>query len=102
MSALAELSIFPIDRGESVSPYVARAISIIEASGLDYQLGPMGTCIEGEWEDVNRVVRECMDALAADSNRVYMVLTVDYRKGRGDRMKGKIESINKINKKQNE
>ena len=76
MSALAELSIFPLDKGESVSPFVARALRIIEASGIDYRLGPMGTCIEGEWDDVIRIARECMDALMADCSRVYMVLKV--------------------------
>ena len=98
MSALAELSIFPLDKGESVSPFVARVLRIIEASGIEYRLGPMGTCIEGEWDDVIRIARECVDALMVDCNRVYMVLKVDYRAGRDSRMEGKIDSIKKINR----
>ena len=47
MSVIVELSIFPMDKGVSVSPYVARAIRIIENSGLSYELNPMGTSIEG-------------------------------------------------------
>jgi uncharacterized protein (TIGR00106 family) len=96
MSALAELSIFPLDKGESVSAYVAEAVRVIKNSGLEYQLGPMGTCIEGEWDDVINVARECMDAMKNDCGRVYMVLKVDYRSGIDNRMKGKIESVKKI------
>ena len=53
----------------------------------------MGTCFEGDWEDVIRVAKECMDAMAADCSRVYMVLKVDNRAGMDHRMKGKIESL---------
>ena len=98
MSALAELSIFPLDKGESVSPFVARVLKIIEASGIEYRLGPMGTCIEGEWDEVIRIAKECVDALMVDCNRVYMVLKVDYRAGRDNRMEGKIDSIKKLNR----
>jgi uncharacterized protein (TIGR00106 family) len=96
MSALAELTIFPLDKGESVSPYVANAVRIIESSGLEYQLGPMGTCFEGDWEEVIAVAKESMDSLKNDCSRVYMVLKVDYRAGMDDRMKGKMESVRKI------
>src|SRR6266566_4594705 len=40
---LAEFSIWPMDKGESVSEYVARAIDIVDRSGLPYKLGPLGT-----------------------------------------------------------
>ncbi len=96
MSAIAELSIFPLDKGESVSSYVAEAVSIIRSSGLEHEIGPMGTCFEGEWDDVMAVVKECMDAMNNECNRVYMVLKVDYRKGLDNRMKGKLESIKKL------
>ncbi len=96
MSALAELTIFPLDKGESVSSYVAEAVKIVQSSGLEYQINPMGTCFEGEWDIVIRVAKECMDAMKNDCSRVYMVLKVDYRAGMDDRMKGKVESLNRI------
>jgi hypothetical protein len=43
MSVLAELTMFPTDRGESVSAYVSRIIAMIDDRGLDYRLTPMGT-----------------------------------------------------------
>ncbi len=96
MSAIAELSIFPLDKGESVSSYVAQAVAVIQSSGLDYQIGPMGTCFEGDWDEVIRVARDSMDAMKNDCGRVYMVLKVDYRAGQDNRMKGKVASLKKI------
>ena len=93
MSTIAELSLFPLDKGESLSPYVARVVKVIQDSGLSYHLGPMGTAIEGDWEDVMSTVHQCMDVMRSDSNRVYMVLTVDSRKEGEDRLNKKVESI---------
>ncbi|MCK4948559.1 MAG: thiamine-binding protein, partial [Thermoplasmata archaeon] len=44
---LAEVSIFPIGEGVSLSKWVGRCLKIIDGSGLRYQLNPMGTVIEG-------------------------------------------------------
>jgi len=93
MSVLAELTIFPTDKGESVSEYVAMMIKIINDSGLDFELGPMGTCVEGEWDEVLEVSRKCMDKMKENSNRIYMLMKVDYRKGKTGRIKSKIESV---------
>lgn len=93
MSVLIDFSIFPVDKGASVSPYVARAAKIIRESGLPHKLGPMGTSIEGEWGQVMKVVESCFEELKKDSDRVYMTLKVDYRKGATGRLEGKIRSL---------
>ena len=93
MSVLAQFSIFPLDKGDSLSAYVSRAVGIIENSGLPYRLGPMGTSIEGEWDAILGVITECLEAMSEESNRVYMVFTADCRKGRDNRITGKVESI---------
>lgn len=93
MSALIELSIFPMDKGLSVSPYVARALAIIKKSGLDYELNPMGTCIEGDWPDVMAAVNRCMEDLQKDCSRIYMTMKVDYRKDRSGSMAKKVASV---------
>src|SRR5438046_2313883 len=78
---LAEFSIWPMDKGESVGQYVARCLDIVDRSGLPYKLGPLGTCVEGEWNDVMRVITQCYEALAADCNRIACTVKMDYRKG---------------------
>lgn len=93
MSTIIELSIFPLDKGESVSDYVARAIKVIKESGLPYEVGPMGTSIEGELEQVMEVALACIKAIARDSNRVYWTIKGDLRKGREEGLRKKIESV---------
>ncbi len=93
MSVLIHFSLFPTDKGTSVSPYVARSLRIIRESGLPYKLGPMSTALEGEWEEVMAVVERCFRELKKDSSRIYMTLQMDYRAGAVNRIEGKIKSV---------
>lgn len=93
MSVIVELSLFPLDKGQSVGAYVARAVAVIRQSGLAHQLTPMGTCIEGQWDEVMAVVDGCFQALAADSDRVYLTIKADWRRGRVNGMAAKTGSV---------
>ena len=95
MSVIAQFSIFPVDKGESLSEYVAGSVRIIEESGLPYILGPMGTSIEGQWDDIMAVISRCFNELAGKSRRVYMSINVDYRKDKDGRLTGKVDSVRK-------
>lgn len=90
---LLEFSMSPLSQGESVSAYVARSLDIIDRSGLPYQLTPMGTIIEGEWDEVMGVVTACFEAMRADCSRVSTSIRIDYRQGPGGRLKSKVDSI---------
>lgn len=90
---LAEFSIWPMDKGESVGAYVARAVDVVDRSGLPYKLGPLGTCIEGEWPAVMKVIEQCYEALAADCGRIACTVKIDYRKGQAGRLETKVESV---------
>lgn len=93
MSVIVDLSVFPISGEKSLSPYVARVIRVIEESGLAYALGPMGTAIEGDWEDILQVVDACYRELEPDFDRIYMNMKVDAKRGRTDGIRGKVESV---------
>jgi uncharacterized protein (TIGR00106 family) len=93
VSVIVDFSIFPVDKGESVSGYVSRAVKIIKESGLPHKLGPMSTCVEGEWEEAMALVGRCFEALKKDCSRVYMTIRVDYRKNASGRMESKVRSI---------
>ncbi len=92
-SVLLELSMFPMDKGTSLSPYVAKSLDIIDQSGLNYKLNPMGTVIEGSWDEVFGVVNQCFDKMKSDCDRVTVHIKVDYRKGSLGRLKSKIQSV---------
>lgn len=93
MSTIVELTIFPTDKGSSVSPYVARALRVIQNSGLPYELNSMGTCIEGEWDALMSVVHSCFEELRQDCDRIYLVMKADYRKNRKRGLSGKVISV---------
>ena len=90
---LLEFSIFPLDKGESVSPYVARCLDIVDRSGVAYRTHSMGTVLEGGYEEVMAVVQKCFDALAVDCNRIECSMKLDYRRGQSNRLSGKIASV---------
>jgi len=92
---LLEFSMAPSTKGESMSPYVARILDIIDKSGLPYQLTPMGTIIEGEWDEVMAVVTACFEAMRNDCDRIGTHIKIDYRAGPGSRMKSKIDAVEK-------
>lgn len=90
---LLDFSMTPLGKGESVSPYVARCLEIVAASGLDYRLHSMGTTLEGEWADVFAVVTRCFEALKPDCDRISCSIKIDYRKGASGRLESKVKSV---------
>ncbi len=96
MSVLIEFSMTPLDKGESVSKYVARSLDIIDSSGVPYRLGPMGTCLEGEWDEVFGVVRQCYERMSQDCDRVSCMIKVDARKGRAGALSGKTDKVQRL------
>ena len=70
---LLEFSMSPFAKGESLSPYVARSLDIIDKSGLPYQLTPMGTIIEGgARQDSCRLNHAANACKLSPSNGVFM------------------------------
>jgi uncharacterized protein (TIGR00106 family) len=92
---LLEFSMSPLGKGESVGKYVARSLDIIDKSGVPYRLNPMGTVLEGEWDDVFGVVRQCYERMRKDCKRISCTVKVDYRKGHKGRLQSKVATIEK-------
>ncbi|MDP3619694.1 MAG: MTH1187 family thiamine-binding protein [Ramlibacter sp.] len=90
---LLEFAMAPHGQGESLSAHVARILDIIDKSGVSYQLTPMGTILEGDWEEVMGIVTACFNALQGDCTRIGMNLKVDYRSGPESRLSSKIEKV---------
>lgn len=76
---LAEFALFPLG-GEHLSEEVAKAVEELEASGLNFRVGPMGTTVEGDSKVVFDAIHKCYDRIARDHERVIMTITVDGRK----------------------
>ena len=92
---LLEFSMSPLGKGESVGKYVSRSLDIIDKSGVPYRLNPMGTVLEGEWEQALGVVQKCYERMKKDCDRISCAIKVDYRKGHSGRLQSKVASVEK-------
>jgi len=90
---LLEFSMSPFDKGASLSEYVARSLDIIDKSGLPYQLTPMGTIVEGEWDEVMALVTACFNTMRKDCERISTSMKIDYRSGKRGRLKSKVQAV---------
>ncbi len=98
-SVLLEFSMFPTSPdgrdGAGVSGYVSKVIDMIDKSGVAYQLTPMGTIIEcNSMKEALNVIEKAYECLS-DCERVYSSLKFDIRKGKTNRLKTKIDSVQK-------
>lgn len=93
---LLNLTMFPLDKGASVSPYVARSLEIIEASGLDYRVHAMGTILEGPLDRCLEVVQQCFEAMAQDCDRIECTIQFDYRRGRTGGLESKVAKVESL------
>ena len=81
--------------GSSVSKEVAKIIDVIDKSGVPYQLTPMGTIIEASsMKEALGIVELAYEQLDG-CERVYSSLKFDIRKNSSNRLKTKIESVEK-------
>ncbi|NTW59352.1 MAG: MTH1187 family thiamine-binding protein [Nitrospirae bacterium] len=90
---MIEFSIVPLGKGASVSAVIARVLKIVLASGVKYKANPMGTVIEGEWDELMGLVKKCHDEALKDADRVVTTIKIDDYKGKGDRLEKKLESV---------
>jgi uncharacterized protein (TIGR00106 family) len=90
---LAAFSITPLGGEDSVGELVADAVRIVRESGLPNETNAMFTNIEGEWDDVMAIIHRCVQAVAARSPRVSVVIKIDHRPGVTDALHSKVETI---------
>ena len=76
-----------------VGAAVAEAIRVVRASGLPNETNAMFTNIEGEWDDVMAVVKQAVQAVAAVSDRVSLVLKADIRPGHTGQLTAKVQRV---------
>jgi uncharacterized protein (TIGR00106 family) len=92
---LVAFSISPTvtDDAGGVSVAVSEAVRVVRESGLPCETNAMFTNIEGEWDEVMAVVKRAVDAVAASSPRVGLVLKADIRPGYEGQLTAKVERV---------
>jgi uncharacterized protein (TIGR00106 family) len=76
-----------------VSAAVAEAVRVVRESGLPNETNAMFTNLEGEWDEVMAVVKRAVEAVAASSPRVGLVLKADIRPGHTGQLTAKVARI---------
>ncbi len=90
---LAEFSIVPVGLGSSIGDQLAEVLKVVDASGLPYKINPMGTVVEGEWDDVMKLIKKCHATVMKNSERAVTAISIDDRKGKPNRIEEKVKSI---------
>jgi uncharacterized protein (TIGR00106 family) len=93
---VVEISVAPLGTDSlSVSDYVAACVEIVAASGLVYQLNPMGTVIEGDIDAIFAVLRKMHEVpFDKGAKRVSTLIKIDDRRDQGSHgLQGKIDSV---------
>jgi uncharacterized protein (TIGR00106 family) len=90
---IVNFTIVPIGNESSLSAKVAEVLKIVSESGIDYKLHSMGTILEGDWDEIMRLIKKCHKKILKNSDRVLTTITIDDRKGRTGRISGKIKSV---------
>jgi uncharacterized protein (TIGR00106 family) len=90
---LVQFNILPVGVGSSIGDKVAEVLKIVDASGLPYKVTPMGTVIEGEWDEVMKLIKACHTTIIKTEERVITSMTIDDRPGRQNRIEEKVKSI---------
>lgn len=94
-TVLVEFAILPLGRGEHVSGEIAEAVKVVAASGLPYQLTAAGTCMEGPWDEVMRVIRQAHNRVRQLSPHVVTVIKVEEDRDRGHKLVDNVTSVTK-------
>ena len=71
-------------------------VKVIRESGLPNKTYSMFTEIEGEWDEVMKVVKEATYVLAEKGIRTEVILKADIRPGFTNTMEAKVEKVNTI------
>jgi len=94
MNVIVDLCVVPLGVGLSVSKYVAACHEVIKAAGLKSQLHAYGTNIEGEWDAVFAVVKQCHEKVHdMGAPRITTTIKLGTRTDREQTMEDKINSV---------
>jgi uncharacterized protein (TIGR00106 family) len=96
LTIIAEISIFPVSEGTSLSPYVKKAFEAIKSvEGLRIQLTPMGTILEaGDLDQILEAFKRAHKAVReTGAKRIVAHLKVDDRLDKPRSMGDKVKAV---------
>lgn len=81
MNASVAIQVLPkVDSDEEVIRIVDEVIDYIKSTGLSYYVGPCETSIEGDYDELMEIIKECQHvAVKAGAKSVSAYVKVNYR-----------------------
>ncbi len=93
-NVIVDLVVVTYDIGPSLSPFVSEVVKFIQAdTHVKHVLTPMGSVIEGDWQDVMDLLDQLFCHFAPDYERLGISIKIDYRASKTNRIEGKIKSV---------
>ena len=93
MNTLVAVAIAPFGVGDELSKEVAEVVKVIRDSGLPNKTYSMFTEIEGEWDEVMKVVKNATFVLAEKGIRTEVIMKMNIRPGYNNMMTEKIDRM---------
>jgi uncharacterized protein (TIGR00106 family) len=90
-----ELTIIPRGQGRSISGDIANLAKIIEGSSLDYKMTAFGTLIEGTWDQLMEVAKNCHFETRKENERVLTLMRMDDYGERTGEIEGAVDRVEK-------
>ena len=81
MNASVAIQVLPkVNGDEEVIPFVDAVIEYITSTGLNYFVGPCEPSIEGDYDELMEIIKQCQKvAVAAGAKSVSAYVKINYR-----------------------
>ena len=95
MPAIMEMSVTPIGKeGASLGDTVVEVLKVAEKHGVKYEVGPLGTAMEGDLDTLLQVAREMHEVcFGLGYPRVLTTIRLDDRRDKDLTMEYKVQSV---------
>lgn len=90
----AMVSIVPVGAGVSLSNYIAACERRLSEAGINQQLHAHGTNVEGEWDQVLKAVKDCIETVhSMGAPRISTFIKISSRTDRVQSTEDMIRSV---------
>jgi len=89
---IVQFSVYPMGV-EHMSGDMRQIEEILKGGGVDHQLGPIGTCVQGDWDLVLPTIKKCHEAIRAHHGRVITTIIIDDHKDKEHSLAGAVASV---------
>lgn len=92
---MAEIAVFP-SKEDHLSPVIAVALDEIEKCQVHYQVGPMGTSLEGHPDQVFLALRKVYEKLSHSQDRLFMTVSLDSRETKASSLVDRVTAVESL------